>query len=76
MLSKLKERLKEPSTALGLGQVITGIGLVTDFDEAPQIADTVTNAAVAASQNDWTAALVLIVSGVLGIFMKEKGRKK
>jgi len=69
----LKDRAREPSTYLGTALLISGAGQLAKINEAPAIADAVTNAAPALSSGDWATGLSVILMSVLGIFLKEKG---
>ncbi|MFN3933628.1 MAG: hypothetical protein ACK4KX_03225 [Parvibaculum sp.] len=69
----LKDRAKEPTTYLGISALIYGAGTLAKVNEAPAVADAVANAAPALAAGDWITGLALLLSGALGIFMKEKG---
>ncbi|MCW5728158.1 hypothetical protein [Parvibaculum sp.] len=69
----LKARLKEPTTYLGLSAVIYGGGTLAKVNEAPAIADAVANAAPALSTGDYATGITLLLGGLLGAFMREKG---
>lgn len=73
MKNWLKDRAKEPTTYLGAAAVITGVGQLAKINEAPGIADAVTNAAPALATGDWTTGLGVLLMGILGVFLREKG---
>lgn len=72
-MSWLKDRAKEPTTYLGLSALIYGAGTLAKVNEAPAVADAVTTAAPALAAGDWATGLVLLIGGLFGAFMKEKG---
>ena len=72
----LKKRLREPTTILGLGALISGLGMIFKIDEAPAIADAVSNTAEPLANGDYATAATFVISGLFGIFMSEKGEKK
>ena len=69
------KRSSEASTYAGLAAAILGFGSAFKIDEAPTIADTITNigGALLAGMNPWVAAGV----GILGLFgmLKSDGNK-
>lgn len=69
----LLQRLKEPTTYLGLSASIYGVGMLGKIDEAPALADAVSTAAPALAAGDYVTGIALIVGGALGAFLKEKG---
>lgn len=69
----LKHRAKEPSTYVGLAAVVTGVGQLAKINEAPAIADAVTNAAPSLAAGDWTTGLMVVLAGLAGVFLREKG---
>lgn len=75
MWKKIKERFSEPSTYAGLAAATVGIGQVTKINEAPQVADVITQAGKAAVTGDYMTAGAVGLLGLLSIFMKEKGSK-
>ena len=74
MLNFFKDRAKEPTSYLALGAILTGLGQLTKDNNLPVIADTVAQAAEPLSQGDYATGGALILSGLFGLFMKEKGR--
>lgn len=74
-MSWLKDRAKEPTTYLGLSALIYGAGTLAKVNEAPAVADAVATAAPSLAAGDWATGLVLLLGGVFGIFMKEKGSR-
>jgi len=71
----LKKRLAEPSTAVGLTVAIAGVGQLAKIDEAPAIAEAVGAAAQVAGAGDYTGGAVLLIGGLLGAFLGEKGKR-
>lgn len=71
----LLTRAKEPTTYLGVAAVITGAGQLAKINEAPAIADAVVTAAPALAVGDWATGLVLLLGGLFGAFMREKGSR-
>ncbi|MFN3933621.1 MAG: hypothetical protein ACK4KX_03190 [Parvibaculum sp.] len=69
----LKARAKEPTTYLGLSALIYGSGQLAKVNEAPAVADAVASAAPALAAGDWATGLMLLVGGILGALMREKG---
>lgn len=69
----LKDRAKEPTTYLGTALVISGVGHLAKINEAPAVADAISNAAPALAAGDWASGLGLVLMGILGAFMREKG---
>lgn len=59
----MKKILKEPSTWAGLTAVITGVGQIAKINEAPIVADVITQAAPQIISNNWTAALLILAGG-------------
>lgn len=74
MLKFIKERASEPTSYLALGAILSGIGQLVKDDNLPVIADTLAQAADPLAQGDYTAGGALIVSGLFGLFMKEKAQ--
>jgi len=64
-------RWKEPSTYAGLAAIIGGVGAIAKVHEAPAIADAVNNAAVPLASGDWKVGLAMILTGALGVFLRE-----
>jgi len=69
---KFKDRFKEPTTMLGLGAIIYGLGEIFKINEAPMIADSITQAAEPIANGDYNGGIALLLSGILGMFMREK----
>lgn len=72
-------RLKEPSTAAGLGLIglatptlIQGIGRIVDFDEAEQVGEVAGQAIQTLATGDWMTALFVALMGGLSIWKREK----
>lgn len=75
MKNWIKDRSREPTTYLAISQLILGLGGLLKVSEAPAVADSVAQAAGALSAGDYTTGAVLVVSGLLGIVMREKGKR-
>lgn len=73
----LKKRFAEPSTFLGLGAAIFGLGQAFKVDEAAGVAEAVGSVgqAMAGGADPWTAG-ALGIAGVLAAFMREKGDRE
>lgn len=78
-MNKIKKRLSEPSTWIGLSALITGVGLVGKINEAPVIAETVETVGqgvvTGMSTGDWTLSISAIIAAIIGIFKGEKDSK-
>lgn len=72
MKNFVAERLKEPSTYAGLAAVIIGVGKLADINEAPAIADAITNAAPALLSGNWVAGLGALLMGALAVVVRER----
>jgi hypothetical protein len=70
----LKKRLAEPSTYIGLSLLMQGIGTLGKMDHTAVIADAIQTAGASLAHGDYTTGAALLVGGILGIFMKEKGK--
>ncbi len=70
----MSRRWKEPSTYAGLGLIVTGLGQVASINEAPVIADAITQAAPHIATSNWTGAAMALF-GVLAVFLREKGQR-
>jgi len=68
----LKERATERSTYIGLAQTLLGIGIVAKVDEAPQIAESVTQAAEPLASGNYQLGLGVLLMGILSVFVGEK----
>lgn len=74
-MDKIKERLREPTTYLGISALIMGIGQLFKINEAPEIAQAVQGAAEPLAGGDYVTGGGLLISGILAVFMREKGNK-
>lgn len=74
-MEKLKARLTEASTYAGIGLVIAGTGSIFKLDHASDVASLVTKAGGAISTGDFATGGMLMLTGLLAIFLKEKGSK-
>lgn len=68
----LTKRAAEPSTYGGLAALTFGVGQIFKINEAPQIAETIGQAAPSLSSGDYATGGAMILFGILGAFMKEK----
>lgn len=73
MFKWFKSRLSEKTTYLALGTTVLGLGQLFKAHEAPQIAETIAQAAEPLASGDYAAGVATLALGVLGVFMKEKG---
>lgn len=67
-MSKITQRAREPSTWVGLGMVAGALLGIP--------ADQVVGAAGQAQGGNWAAAITLLITGVLGMVLPEKGGKE
>lgn len=74
-MDKIKQRLREPTTYLGISALIMGLGQILDINEAHTVAKTVQGAAEPLASGDYATGGALLLSGILGMFMSEKGQK-
>ena len=70
----LKNRLKEPSTFLGLGLLAQAIGALFKLDNVQPVVDTVNAAGASITHGDYTTAIAVGLTGLLGVFVKEKAK--
>jgi len=63
--------LKEKSTWVGLTSIITGVGLIADINEAPQVAEAITNATPHIISGNWSA-LLLIATGTIATYFNNR----
>lgn len=68
-------RLKEPSTYLGLALVVKGVGSLAKLDHAEQAADVLQGAAEPLARGDYATGLALLLGGLLGVFLPERKKK-
>ena len=71
-MDKFWDRLKEPTTYVGLPMAIVGIGTMFDWDEAGEAAGVVEQVIPSLAAGDWATGAMLAVGGILGIFMRER----
>lgn len=71
----LSDRKKEPTTYIGLALLVQGVGALAKIDDAPMIADTIHQAATPLAAGDYAGAGTLLLGGILGMLMREKGKK-
>lgn len=71
----LSKRSKEPTTYLGVSQLILAIGYLFKINEAPSVAEAIAAASGHLSQGDYLTGVVAIIGGLGGILLKEKGSK-
>ena len=70
-MSKVVERLKEPSTHAGIASVIAGIGQILHSPETTEIASAVPDIASRLASHDYVG-VGMILFGLIAIFKKEK----
>lgn len=74
MLDRIFRRLSEASSYGGLGLIALGSGLVFKIDEAPQIAEVMSNAGeVVASGGTPYMGVASMIAGVVAILTPERG---
>lgn len=71
-MSKLIERVKEPSSWAGLGLIVMGLKDVFKLDHTEEVVTVLDGAAQAAHSGDLTAIVASIVLGVVAVFRGEK----
>lgn len=71
-MSKIIERIKEPSSWAGLGLIVMGLKDVFKLDHAEEVVTVLDGAAAAAQSGDLTAIIASIVLGVVAVFRGEK----
>ena len=71
-IADVKERFGEKSTKAGIGQIILGLGAVTHFNEAADVAALVTQGVEATATGGWLAGLFAVVTGIFSILYKKK----
>lgn len=71
----LSKRSKEPTTYLGLSQLILAVGYLFKVNEAPAVADAITAASAHLASGDYITGAVAIIGGLGGILMREKASK-
>tara|TARA_R110002124_G_scaffold266813_1_gene433806 strand:+ start:12692 stop:12913 length:222 start_codon:yes stop_codon:yes gene_type:complete len=67
-----KKRFSEKSTYLGIATTILGLGSLTKVKEAPEIAEAIAQASDSLSSGDYVTGGAMLITGLFGIFMKEK----
>lgn len=72
MKTWIKKRLAEPTTVIGLGSLIYGLGEIFKIKEALPVAEAITNAADPLAAGDYNTGIILVLSGLFGVFMREK----
>jgi hypothetical protein len=68
----IKSRAKEPSSVAGLGLLIAGVGQMAGINEAPAVAEAVTQVGGAAISGGWGGALMAVL-GLLAMSLRERG---
>lgn len=76
MFKWLKSRLAEPTTYLGVGLFAQSVMVLTKSDPAHTtlVSDAIQSAAEPLASGDYTSALTIGVTGLLGILIGEKSR--
>ncbi|MBW8268276.1 hypothetical protein [Caldovatus aquaticus] len=72
MMDWFQGRLREPSTAVGAGLIVAGVGQILGEPQVVAAGDVVQQTIAAAQTGGWTGAL-LVLLGAAGIFLREKG---
>lgn len=75
MFNWLKKRLNEPTTYIGLGTLVAGAGQVAKINEAPEIASAIVQSGQGFATGDYVSGVGILLAGVFGAFMREKGDK-
>lgn len=70
----LKKRLNEPSTYAGLAAIAMGAGQLAKVNEAPVIAEAITQAGPQLAAGNWLNA-AMVAFGALAVILKDKGGK-
>lgn len=73
LTKKLNERKKEPSSWIGLGLAVSGIGELVKANGLPEIGGAIVQSAAQLAAGDYFTPLVMLVTGLAGFGMKEKG---
>lgn len=72
-MSWLKERSKEPTTWLGLSQLVLALGYLLKVNEAPAIAEAIHAASGSLTTGDYVTGGVALLGGLAGALLREKG---
>jgi|GEM_PF-4589198 len=77
MWTWIKDRMKEPSSAAGLGLLATGLSLLAGApdDQAGAVGQSVGQAVGAVGGENWMALATAMTGGALAIFAPERGRR-
>lgn len=70
-MSKIVDRLKEPSTHAGLASIVAGFGLIFRSPETSDIAATIPTVAERLVSNDYLGAAMLLF-GSIAVVVREK----
>lgn len=71
-MSKVVERLKEPSTHAGLAAIISGVGLILHSPETAQVASQLPDVATKIVSQDYLGAAMLLFGSLAVIFREKK----
>lgn len=74
MKNWIKKRADEPTTYLGLSALVAGLGMLFKINEAPMIAETLSQSAQTLAQGDFVTPAALLIGGILGMIKAEKGK--
>ena len=71
-----KKRSKEPTTYIGFGLLAQAFMMLTKADPAHMeaVGQTFEHVAQPLASGDYTAAATMLLTGILGVFMSEKGK--
>ncbi|MGH0002621.1 hypothetical protein ACQU0X_28010 [Pseudovibrio ascidiaceicola] len=67
----MRQRLKEPSTAAGIGMVAFGLSQAFGYGQPEQAAQIATAATNELSTGNWFNALLIGLTGAAAIYLKE-----
>ena len=70
--NKIADRSKETTSWLGLGLAVSGIGELVKANGVPEIGSAIVQSAAQLAAGDYFTPISLLLSGILGITMKEK----
>ncbi len=71
--NKLNERKKEASSWVGLGLAVSGIGGLLKANGVPEVGGAIIQSAAQLAAGDYFTPLVMLVTGLTGIGLREKG---
>ena len=71
-MSKVKERMKEPSTFVSLGAIVSGLGMLFKANGVPEAGMAMAQSADQLATGDFFTPLALIIGGLLGAILPER----